>query len=70
MYVMDAEVPNSHNLYSTIIGKPQKHMDLKEELTRIWQLSAVCKVQLVLPKKGKKKGKVIPLQARCGPEGG
>jgi len=45
VYVIDAEVPNSHNPYSTIIDKPQKHTDLKEDLTRIWQLRAVCTVQ-------------------------
>jgi len=44
-YVIDAEVPNSHNLYNTIIDKPQKYTDLKEELTRIWQLRAVFTVQ-------------------------
>jgi hypothetical protein len=52
VYVIDAEVPNSHSLYSTIIDKPKKHTDLKEELTRIWQLSAVCTVQLVISTKG------------------
>ena len=50
-----AEVPNSRNLYSTFIDKPQKHTDLKEELTRIWQPSAVCTVQSVLSQKSTRK---------------
>jgi len=30
-YLIDAEIPNSHNLHSTITKKLQKYTDLKEE---------------------------------------
>jgi hypothetical protein len=38
----------SDGLYSPIVKKLQKYTDLKEELTRIWQLNAICIVPLVL----------------------
>jgi hypothetical protein len=38
--LMYAAVPSSQNLCSTITKNLQKHTDLKEELTRIWQLNA------------------------------
>ena len=37
---MDVVIPDSH-FYSTITEKLQKFTDLKEELTRIWQLNAI-----------------------------
>jgi hypothetical protein len=40
-YLIDTTIPNSHNLHSTITEKLQKYVDLKDELTRIWQLNAV-----------------------------
>jgi len=41
-------IPDSHDLHSAINKKLQKYTNLKEELTRIWQLSAVCTISLVL----------------------
>ena len=40
-YSIDVAIPNRHNGYSTITEKLQEYTDLKEELTRIWQPSAV-----------------------------
>ena len=34
-------VSNSRNVYNTITENLQKYTDLKEELTRTWQLNAV-----------------------------
>jgi len=39
-YLIDVVIPNSR-FYNTIIEKLKKYTDLKEELTRIWQLNAV-----------------------------
>jgi hypothetical protein len=39
-YLIDVVIPNNH-FYNTITEKLQKYTDLKEELTRIWQLNAV-----------------------------
>jgi hypothetical protein len=38
----DVAVPNSHNIHNTITEKLQKYSDLKEELTRRWQLKTPC----------------------------
>jgi hypothetical protein len=51
-YLIDATIRNSHNLHSTITEKQQKYTDLKEELTRIWQLKAVYITLLVLSTMG------------------
>jgi hypothetical protein len=45
-------ITNSHNLYSTITEKLQKYTDLKDELTRIWEMNAVYMIPLVLSKMG------------------
>ena len=42
--------PNTHTLHSTITEKLQKHIDLKEELIRTWQLKTAYTVLLVMPK--------------------
>jgi len=41
-------IPDSDDLHSAINKKLQKYTNLKEELTRIWQLNAVCTISLVL----------------------
>jgi hypothetical protein len=46
-YLIDAAIPNSHNLYSTITEKLQKYAELKEELTGIWQLNAVYPIRVI-----------------------
>jgi hypothetical protein len=35
--LVDAAIPNSHNLHRTTTEKLQKYTDLKEEFVRIWQ---------------------------------
>jgi hypothetical protein len=47
-YLTDVAIRTSHNLYSTITKKLPKYTDLKEEITRMWQLNAVCVVPLEL----------------------
>jgi hypothetical protein len=42
-YLIAAAIPDGHNLCSTIAEKLQKYADLKEQLTRLCQLNAVCK---------------------------
>jgi hypothetical protein len=51
-YLIDVSIPNGHNLYSTVTKKLQKYTDLKEELTRIYQMNAVCVVPLLLTTMG------------------
>ena len=43
---VDAAIPNSHNLHSTITWRLQKNTDLKEDLMRIWQLKTTCIILL------------------------
>jgi len=47
-YLIDAVIPNCHNLHSTITKKLQKYADLKEELIKIWHLKMACTIPLVL----------------------
>jgi hypothetical protein len=47
-YLIDIAICNRHSLYSPITEKFQKYTDLKEELPRIWQLTMVCIIPLVL----------------------
>jgi hypothetical protein len=47
-YLIHVAIPNSYNIYSTITEKLQTYTDIKEELTRIWELNAVYTVPLVL----------------------
>jgi len=47
---VDAAIPNSHKLHSTVTGKLQKYTDLKEELMRIQQLKTTCIIPLGLSK--------------------
>ena len=51
-YSIDAAIPNSHSLHSTITEQLQKYTDLKDELIRIMQLNAVYIVSLVLSTTG------------------
>jgi hypothetical protein len=37
--LIDAAIPNSNSLESTMTKKLQKYTDLKEKLTKIWQLN-------------------------------
>ena len=48
---VDAAIPNSHNLHSTIIERLQQYTDWKGELTRIQQLKT-AQVPLVLSTEG------------------
>jgi hypothetical protein len=50
-YLLAAVIPNS-NFYSTITEKLQKYADLKEVLTKIWQLNTVYIGPLVAITKG------------------
>jgi len=45
-YFIDVRIPNSGNLCNTITKKLQKYTNLKDELTKIWQLNAECRVPL------------------------
>jgi hypothetical protein len=47
-YFTDVANPSSHNLHSTMIEKLQKYADLKEQLTRMWQLKTAHIVPPVL----------------------
>jgi hypothetical protein len=49
---VDAAIPNSHNLQSTITKRLQKYRNLKKELIRIWQLTSACVIPLVLTTAG------------------
>jgi len=50
-YLIDAAIPNSHDLHSTITEKLQKYIGLKEELIRMWQLKTTCIIPLSSPNK-------------------
>jgi hypothetical protein len=50
--LIDAAIPSSHSLHSTITEKLQKYTDLKEELIRIWRLKTAYITQLALSKTG------------------
>jgi hypothetical protein len=50
--LINVAVRNSHSLYNAITEKLQTYTDLREELTRIWQLNAVHIVPLVLSTTG------------------
>jgi len=39
---VDAAIPNSDKLHSTITEKLQVYTDLRQGLTSIWQLNTVC----------------------------
>jgi len=45
---LDVAIPNSHNLHSAITERLQMCTDLKEELTRLWQLKTVYIILLVV----------------------
>jgi hypothetical protein len=49
--LIDAAVPNSHNLHSAITEKLQKYTELKEELIRVWQQETAYITPLALPTK-------------------
>jgi hypothetical protein len=38
-YLIDITIPTNQNLYSATTKKLQKHTDLKEGITSIWQLN-------------------------------
>ena len=56
-YLIAVVIPGSHKLNTTITEKLQKYAEPKGELTRTWQLNAVCTVTLelstpcIIPKK-------------------
>jgi hypothetical protein len=47
-YLEDVAIPNSHNLRGLIADKLQNYKYLKERLIRLWQLTSVCTIPLVL----------------------
>jgi hypothetical protein len=51
-YSVDAAIPNSHNLHSTITQQLQKYTDFKEELITIRQLTTACAIPLELSTAG------------------
>jgi hypothetical protein len=59
-YLIDVVITNNH-FYSTIREKPQKYTDLKEELTRIWQLNVVYIEPLMSSTKG-----IVPNKIHTG----
>ncbi|KAL0810285.1 hypothetical protein ABMA28_010444 [Loxostege sticticalis] len=56
-YIIDIAIPNTHNLQSTIAEKISKYTDLKDEIKRMWRLTEVFIVPIVLSTTG-----VIPKQ--------
>jgi hypothetical protein len=51
-YSMHLAIPNIHTLYIIITEKLQKYTDLKDELTKTWQRSAVDLVSILLSTTG------------------
>ena len=51
-HLIDVEIPNSHNLHSTVTEKLRKYTDWKEDFTRIWQLKMVYIISSVLSTTG------------------
>jgi hypothetical protein len=47
-YLECVVIPKSHNLHGLITDKLQNYKYLKERLIRIWQLTSVCTILLVL----------------------
>ncbi|XP_041973432.1 uncharacterized protein LOC121729112 [Aricia agestis] len=56
-FLIDIAVPNTHNLQTTIAEKLTKYIDLKDEITRLWNLQKVTIVPIVLSTTG-----IIPKQ--------
>jgi len=50
--LIDIEIPDSQNLYSTITEKVPKYTDLKEGLISIWQLNTDFVIPFALPTTG------------------
>ena len=61
-YLIDAAIPNSHDLHSTITEKLQKYIGLKEELIRMWQLKTTCIIPLSSPNKLHESWKLLNLR--------
>ncbi|KAL0870860.1 hypothetical protein ABMA27_004702 [Loxostege sticticalis] len=55
--IIDIAIPNSHNLQSTISDKLSKYTDLRDEIKRMWRLSEVTIVPIVISTTG-----IIPKQ--------
>jgi hypothetical protein len=51
-YFTDVRIPNSRNLCSTITKKLQEYTNLREELTKIWQLNALYSTIILLSIEG------------------
>jgi len=47
-FLIDAAIPSSHILLGTIMQKLQKYTDLKEKISRVWQMKAVYIIPLAL----------------------
>ncbi|XP_075975709.1 uncharacterized protein LOC142976307 [Anticarsia gemmatalis] len=56
-YLIDIAIPNTHNLQNTIAEKLSKYTELKDEITRLWNLQKVTIVPIVISTTG-----VIPKQ--------
>jgi len=57
LYLFDVSVSNGHNLCSTFSEREAPYTDIKEELTRIWQMDLVYIVPLV--------SYIVPLASYC-----
>jgi hypothetical protein len=55
--LIDVAFPNTHNIQNTVTEKLSKYTDLKDEITRMWKLSNVTIVPLVISTTG-----VVPNQ--------
>ena len=51
-YLIDIAVPNSHNIQTTKAEKLNKYIELKDEITRMWNLRKVTIVPIVLSTTG------------------
>ena len=47
-YLEDVAIPNSHKLHGLITDKLQNYKYLRERPIRIWQLTSVCTIPVVM----------------------
>lgn len=51
-FIIDIAIPNTHNIQTTISEKLRKYTDLKDEITRIWNMDHVSIIPIVLSSTG------------------
>ncbi|CAG4968893.1 unnamed protein product [Colias eurytheme] len=56
-YLIDIAIPNTHNIQSTISHKINKYLELKDEITRMWNLRKVSIIPIVISTTG-----IVPTQ--------